>query len=270
VRALLDGIDGDTIVSHGLERLPCLARSGRVMMLGRELRALSERHGAGVRDLLWRFGIHPLLPLGLRHAVRRMRRRRESALLAHSVIRPEFAREMGVLERLEASEARNQRPARTPGEAHRRAMESGLIQHALEMADKTAAAFAVEPRYPFLDRRLMELCLAIPADQKLRGGWTRSLMRRAMRGILPEEVRWRPTKANLAPNFTRRLLAQDRAFLSGILLGEPEVIEQFVDTTALRHAYERCVAGPTIGGDAVTIHAAVVLARWLQRTKLTA
>jgi Asparagine synthase len=40
VRALLDGIDGDTTVSHGLEHLPVLARTGRVLTLGRELRAL--------------------------------------------------------------------------------------------------------------------------------------------------------------------------------------------------------------------------------------
>src|SRR5262249_9801070 len=42
VGAVLDGIAGDAVVSHGLERLPDLARSGRWRALGRELGALSR------------------------------------------------------------------------------------------------------------------------------------------------------------------------------------------------------------------------------------
>ena len=34
VRTLLDGIDGDTTVSHGLENLPALARTGRLRRWG--------------------------------------------------------------------------------------------------------------------------------------------------------------------------------------------------------------------------------------------
>jgi asparagine synthase (glutamine-hydrolysing) len=51
-----------------------------------------------------------------------------------------------------------------------------------------AAKPAVYKRYPFLDRTLLELIFAIPRDQLLRPGYRRSLMRRALRGIVPEEV----------------------------------------------------------------------------------
>jgi asparagine synthase (glutamine-hydrolysing) len=267
VRALLDGIDGDTTVSHGLERLAMLARTGSVLTLGRELRALSRRHGVGTLDLLRRFVLEPLVPPYLRQRVGRLRGR-EPNCLARTAIRPEFARQMGVVERVEALEQRREQPARTAREAHARAMQSGLIPYALEMADKAAAAFGVEPRYPFFDRRLMELCLALPVDQKLNGGWTRLVMRRAMAGTLPEKVRWRPGKANLAPNFNRRLLAQDRTVLDEVLVKHPGILEEYVDILTLRRAYERYLAHPTSEADALTVYSAVVLGLWIQRAKL--
>jgi asparagine synthase (glutamine-hydrolysing) len=267
VRTLLDGIDGDTTVSHGFEYLPALARSGRALTLGRELRALSQRHRAGVGQLFWDLALQPLVPPALRHSVRRLRRG-EQGRLAGTVIRPEFARRMGIEDRLETLE-RRERPGGGPTrQVHADAMQSGLIPYALEVADKAAAAFGVEPRYPFFDRRLMELCLAMPPDQKLHGGWTRLVMRRAMAGRLPEPVRWRSSKANLAPNFKRRLLEKDGSLLAEMVLDQAGVIDEYVDVPALRRAYDRYVAEPGSEADALTVFNAVVLGLWLQRAKI--
>ena len=270
VRVLLDGIDGDTTVSHGLENFAALARRGKVLTLARELRGLSRRYSMAVSGLLRQFAVQPLVPVPVRHAVRRLRGCRESAHLDHTAIRPEFARQTAIVERVEAYERRCSRPVRTAREAHCRGMNSGLIPYALEMADKAAAAFGIEPRYPFFDRRLMELCLALPPDLKLRGGWTRLVMRRAMDGILPEEVRWRPSKANLAPNFRQRLVAHDRTLVEEVVLGQPGALGEYVDIPALRRIYQRYLAEPTSDAHALTVYCAVVLTLWLQRTKAAA
>jgi len=222
----------------------------------------------GFTGVLRRFAIEPLVPAALRHGMRRLRGLGRLGL-GQSIIRPEFARRTGVLDRLEAFQRRHERPLRSAREVHRDAMMSGLVPYALELADKAASVFGVEPRYPFFDRRLMELCLAMPADQKLQGGWTRVVMRRAMEGVLPEEVRWRSTKANLAPNFGRRLLEKDGNLLAEIVIEQPGVIEEYVDVPALRRAYDRFVAQPGSEADALTVYGAVVLALWLQRAKIT-
>ncbi len=52
-----------------------------------------------------------------------------------------------------------------------------------------------EVRYPFLDRQLMEFLYAIPREQLVRPSQRRSLMRRALRGIVPAELLNRPRKA---------------------------------------------------------------------------
>ena len=52
-----------------------------------------------------------------------------------------------------------------------------------------------EKRYPYLDRDLLEFLYAIPREQLVRPGQRRSLMRRALAGIVPEEVLNRRRKA---------------------------------------------------------------------------
>ncbi|MCZ6862922.1 MAG: asparagine synthase-related protein [Alphaproteobacteria bacterium] len=52
----------------------------------------------------------------------------------------------------------------------------------------------IQTRYPFLDRRLVEFCFAIPFEQFARPNEMRSLHRRALRGILPEQIRRRGCK----------------------------------------------------------------------------
>ncbi len=55
-----------------------------------------------------------------------------------------------------------------------------------------------EKRYPYLDRDLLEFLYAVPREQLLRPGQRRSLMRRALRGIVPDEILNRKRKASAA------------------------------------------------------------------------
>jgi asparagine synthase (glutamine-hydrolysing) len=268
VRPLLDGIDGDTTVSHGLERLAALTRTGKLAMLAHELRALSRRYGIGMRTLFWQFGVQPLIPAGVHQARRLLHRREPPSWIAATTINRQFARRMGLAERVEAVERKRRGTVRSARGAHWLGLNSGLIPYALEMADKAAAAFGLEPRYPFFDRRLVEFCLGLPANQKLRGGWTRVVMRHAMKGILPEDVRWRPDKADLSPNFMRQIREHDRDLIEEVVLKNPDVIEAYVDIDALRRVYDRYLARQMSEGDALALYRAVVLGLWLQRAKI--
>ena len=52
-----------------------------------------------------------------------------------------------------------------------------------------------EKRYPFLDRDLLEFLYSVPADQLVRPGQRRSLLRRALAGLVPDELLNRRRKA---------------------------------------------------------------------------
>lgn len=77
----------------------------------------------------------------------------------------------------------------------RRSCIAGVLAMANNLAKHTASPQAVEEtRYPFLDQVLIEFILSIPADQLLRPGERRFLMRRSLAGIVPREILSRRTK----------------------------------------------------------------------------
>ena len=63
-----------------------------------------------------------------------------------------------------------------------------LADNDLRKVAGTAELAGIRPRFPFLDRRLVELTGRIPSRLKLRGTEKRFVFKRAMRGILPDEV----------------------------------------------------------------------------------
>lgn len=269
VRIFLDGIDGDTTVSHGLEYLADLARTGRWRTLAREATALSRKASASFtpRRIIWQYGFRPLVPESAVQIWRWLRGRTQPLWAANAVINPSFARRIGLEEHARALAQAESAPARTARENHWRGLTSTLIPYALESLDKAAAAFSLEPRYPFFDRRLMEFCLALPPEQKLHQGWTRVVMRRAMAGILPPEVQWRTRKANLSANFKRKLLDYERSTLEEVILEQPQVIEEYVDVPALQGAYHRYACQPIERErEALTVYGAVTLSCWLRQT----
>ena len=103
-------------------------------------------------------------------------------------------------------------------------MRSGQTQLGLEDWAARAACFGLEICSPLMDKRVIEFCLRVPAEQHERDGLRRSLVRRAMEGVLPSKVQWRTTKGAFTPDYHRRVLAAKprlREFLSGSLDHDP-------------------------------------------------
>lgn len=61
--------------------------------------------------------------------------------------------------------------------------------------------------FPFLDRRVVEICLAAPGWMKVNNGYRRNIIRRSMRGIMPDKVCTRLTKGEATPCFPEQALA---------------------------------------------------------------
>ncbi len=68
------------------------------------------------------------------------------------------------------------------------------LEHNLKWNDLNSMHFSVELREPFLDYRLVEKTLASPPELKVNKGYTKWILREAMRGTLPEKIRLRQDK----------------------------------------------------------------------------
>lgn len=86
-----------------------------------------------------------------------------------------------------------------------------------------------EYRYPYLDRDLVDFLYRIPREQLVRPGQRRSLMRRALRGIVPHEILERPRKGSLIRGPLLSLQRSEQVIQSifdGSLIGAMGLIDE--------------------------------------------
>jgi len=193
LRVMLDGQGGDEQLAgyHGFFR-PHLLGTVRTRGLGaglREMAALKRVHGYPYRHML-KLLASAVAPQAISGPARRMLGRRHG--------KPAWIN-------LEALGAQPSDPFEALGgragsivEMSEALMGGMLLQRLLHWEDRNSMAHAIESRLPFLDYRLVEYVLSLPDSFKIRDGVTKVVLREAMRGLLPEDVRTRNSKLGFA------------------------------------------------------------------------
>jgi asparagine synthase (glutamine-hydrolysing) len=69
-----------------------------------------------------------------------------------------------------------------------------ILPTLLRNYDRYSMASGVEVRMPFMDWRLVTFTFALPWQSKIGGGFTKRIMRDALKDILPEPIRTRRDK----------------------------------------------------------------------------
>jgi asparagine synthase (glutamine-hydrolysing) len=264
----LDGFDGDTTVSYGFDRLIDLARTMQWKTLYNEAESLSRGMlpGYSPQRIIKEFVLKTIAPNWAYSAKRILTGQWKAAGANRSLVHPDLVRRLDLKNRAQRFAAAAHGPwTQTARQKHAEMFRVPLYSKTLEIADKASSAFGLEARYPFFDRRLMEFCLAIPADQKLGNGWSRLILRRAMEGILPPAIQWRPNKGNLSPNFFRRFLDHERDTLDRLIFQDFKPLRRYVDLSAMREAYRAYGASPLTNQQfSLQIFAAANLGLWLR------
>lgn len=226
VNAMLDGVGGDTTLGSE-PMVDWYFRQGKVLSALREARGEKRFWGRDADS--WtdhaRSFVRAIAPAGWLEGRQSRYRERKLAEAGHaSLLSPDFATRINMADRRREHAAF----VAPPTDIRERAIQRVFHPHvvvARERYDRTAAALAIEPRDPFLDLRVIEFCLALPQSQLQHNGWPKIILRRAMKGLLPEEVRWRRGKEHLGFYFTKSVLART---LEDGLVGHEAYLQQFV------------------------------------------
>lgn len=72
------------------------------------------------------------------------------------------------------------------------------LEHLLKWDDRNSMWFSIESRTPFLDYRLVEYLLKTEDSAKIKDGYTKSILRSSMKGMLPDMIRLRADKVGFA------------------------------------------------------------------------
>ncbi|MGB7087647.1 MAG: lasso peptide isopeptide bond-forming cyclase [Phormidesmis sp.] len=298
LRVVLDGFDGDTTVSHGTTRLMELAHQGRWKTLVKEAEAIAALHkiepypivrhyalpylhrlimqgrwiafSKTVQLLHTRFGQSRKLiaiDFGIKPIWRRCRHDSHTSdeIAPPTWINPTFADRVNLKERTQAFSLPTA-PTATLRQEHLLGLNQGIFAYTLEQVDRYAASFSLEVRHPFMDKRIIEFCLALPAEQKLSNGFGRMIMRRALAGILPEAVQWRFDKADLSANFDHGFLKRDRQLVDKVMADKIQRLKDYIELKPVQAAYQRMTSASeqASNDDCMTVWKAVILTLWLE------
>lgn len=223
VNVLLDGQGADELLAgyHGFfaPHFAGLLRSWRWNMLLCEVQAAKRLHGLGYSGSAKYLG-NALLPELLRQPLRR--------LVGKSSKAPSWFNHKGLaIDDRDPTLAYGFKTTSVNQMAHAM-LTATSVPMLLHWEDRDSMAHSVESRLPFLDYRVAEFLMGLPAEMKLSDSTTKQVLREAMHGILPEPIRTRMDKMGFvtpeevwmrtqAPNLFRKELRRAIEATSGVL-----------------------------------------------------
>lgn len=77
-----------------------------------------------------------------------------------------------------------------------------ILPTLLRNYDRYSMAASVETRMPFMDYRIVTYCFSLPWQSKYRRGFTKAILRDAMKPYMPAEITWRKSKIGFGTPFT--------------------------------------------------------------------
>ena len=153
----------------------------------RQLNSDSTQFSVPKSHLFRDFCLKPLFPRFLRDRLRPVARRL-GWVWGHIPhwIDADFRLRFGLDARLRRESVKKSFPSRVQRHLYEVLLFNSNITSTLGEKDCLGSIFSAEYRYPFLDRRLVEFLIAIPEEQRWWMDRPKTILRRALRGILPE------------------------------------------------------------------------------------
>src|SRR6185295_18478956 len=100
--------------------------------------------------------------------------------------------------------------------------KSYLPNDILTKVDRMSMAHSIEVRVPLLDQKLVEFAATIPPELKLNGNTTKYIFKKAMEGILPAEILYRPKRGFAIP-LSRWFRGQLSTYVRDLLLSKKSI-----------------------------------------------
>jgi asparagine synthase (glutamine-hydrolysing) len=253
-RVLLSGQGGDEILNSSPNPSSELAdslRSASLLQLHRSLRIWSRDRKTPYTKLLWQKAILPSLPRQIRG-----RLKRGPAIHLRTWLDPHFVERMNLRERMlgptdvfgfQSPSGRDQSisflcAVKDLAAGYRRALNKSDIT------------------FPFMHRPLIEFMQAIPQEQRVRPGETRSLQRRALRDLLPAETLKRKGKG-IPDEAILRAIIREYRWLRSVFFDSYAAHAGYINKQAVLAALDNARYGDC---HAVELVQAVPLEFWLR------
>jgi asparagine synthase (glutamine-hydrolysing) len=127
-------------------------------------------------------------------------------------------------------------------------LETLLPDQVLPFVDRLSMAHSVEVRPPFLDHRLVEFACGLPGSYKIKAGRVKSILKDAVRDLLPADLVERPKEGFIMP-INEWLLQRLRSFAEAVLAPEKIKRQGLFRPEAIKYMLDEHFAGLRRHGD---------------------
>ena len=184
-KVLLSGELGNLgFSSAGTLTLSSHVRHGRITAFLRETHA-RRKLGRSWKNIAWE-AVGPLLPDTLHRVAVRLKKGTLFNVYDYNPLNPSLARSVAIEDRIHDRQTMFSRLVGGDSRLWRlngmRLVDRGLFRTSVRRQ------YGIEVTAPLADRRMMDLAFSIPDDQYYKNGEDRSLIRRAMAGLLPADI----------------------------------------------------------------------------------
>ena len=116
--------------------------------------------------------------------------------------------------------------------------------------DRYSMAASVEIRMPFMDHRLVSYCFSLPWHSKLRGGYTKAVLRHAMDPFVPKDVIWRKSKIGFNTPFAEWMKGAWKEYLLDTVHSTDFKQSDVIDSHKVQTQIEQVIKSEGINYDA--------------------
>jgi len=236
VASILDGTDGDSVLSHGTEIFRDFGEKNRLKDLINSKRAYDLKRGVkfSLFKTIFSFVLLPRIPDFLKKIINLVRGRdyfdEQNKLLAMNFRKSKSEMKKNV-EKLYYTDKKFESFA---SKAHYMMIYKSHWDEVFNILNQIAGKHNVEIKFPFFYKPLVSFCLDSGAEEKLKEGTTRYYFKEAMKDDLPDIIYKRNTKADLSPIFKKELMNLDESYINEVFFVKTSPIYALIEQSRIR------------------------------------
>ena len=236
IKLILDGTDGDSVISHGKEIFSHYGERFEIKKLLKEKRSYDEKHNTVHSPLktLFQYVVGPWIPRWIYRPYKRIRNK-DYYYSQNILLNKTYRKSNKELYRnVETIYKVNKDFLNFSDKAHFMMVYRSHWDDVFNILNTIAKKNNVEIRFPFFYQPLVNHCLKQSVTKKIKKGVTRYYFREALKDILPKKIYERHNKSDLSPIFFEHFMNIDSSYANQVFFDESSPIYNLIDQNQIK------------------------------------
>ena len=268
IETLIEGIGGDSALSHGHGLFYLLGRNLKIFQLFKQYKKYCEKQELYFSYWLCikNFIIIPRIPIFIHKKKYKKEIHRNDYFNVNNFLKKEFQIDIG--KRFEEIHGYHPKLATSfkynPYFYEELSTNDLFEPYASRVSYHVGRKFNIEIIFPFNDKRIRKYCMGIPYKYKMHYGTDRYYFRKSMHNIIPESVEKRVWKSDISPMFLNEMKKLSANDMQNMILDNNKYFKKLIDKNKLR---EMCHQFKLTGDQkfATTLYKYIYMSMWLKK-----